>query len=558
MTLEINNTASAINLTKFLKSWDKVTFNGEVVESIPDNTAGTIEIENAVALDVYSSSNSFRSAFPYGDINSSLVSLSGDLDTSGMTDMSYMFHRCKALTSLDLSNFDTTNVTGMSYMFYESTALTSLDLSNFNTSNVTNMRYMFYECRALTSLDLSSFYTSNVTDMSYMFYGCEALSSLNVSSFDTSKVTDMNNMFYSCTALSSLDLSNFNTSKVTNMSSMFYNCSALTSLDLSNFNTSKVTNMSFMFYESTALTSLGLSNFNTNSIYSMGSMFELCGVLTSLNLNGQGVTLDTVQKISDEATKLTQPKTIYVSSHDKHEGLEYANITYDCGGCPVVGEPKVLTLEINNTESAIDLTKFLKSWNKVKFNGVVVESIPGNTAGTIEIENAIGLDVYDFANKFPTNITSVSGDLDLTSCTSLESMFEYCSELATADLSKWEIKADNTKGMFDRCRALVAPVFNPNVVIKPVRLQNMLSNCDKLNNLDLSMFDFSSAVYYADVFKYCYALKNITALGRDKASNNKLGDIIQKYAPNNVTVMVDSPAAHDGLSYSSVTWVYPS
>ena len=48
------------------------------------------------------------------------------------------------------------SITGMNYL---------------NTSEVTDMSYMFYECPGLTSLDLISFNTANVTDMSYMFSG---------------------------------------------------------------------------------------------------------------------------------------------------------------------------------------------------------------------------------------------------------------------------------------------------------------------------------------------------------------------------------------------------
>ena len=44
-------------------------------------------------------------------------------------------------------------------MFYGCRALHSLDLSNFDTSSVINMQYMFYECGELQSIDLSKFNT---------------------------------------------------------------------------------------------------------------------------------------------------------------------------------------------------------------------------------------------------------------------------------------------------------------------------------------------------------------------------------------------------------------
>ena len=150
-------------------------------------------------------------------------------NASKLTSINEMFNDCKALTSLDLSNFDTSKVTSMNCVFYNCNALTSLDLSHFNTSKVIDMGGMF-NYTVITSLDLSSFDTSNVTNMGTMFYYCKALTSLDLSNFDTSKVTYMIWMFNGCTALTSLDLSNFDTSKVTSMGSMFFNCTNLTTI----------------------------------------------------------------------------------------------------------------------------------------------------------------------------------------------------------------------------------------------------------------------------------------------------------------------------------------
>ncbi|MCR1912840.1 BspA family leucine-rich repeat surface protein [Enterococcus hirae] len=91
------------------------------------------------------------------------------LDTSNVTDMSYMFFGMSSVTSLDVSSFDTSNVTTMSYMFYGMSSVTGLDVSNFDTSNVTTMGYIFKGMGSVTSLDLSVFDTSNVTTMQDMF-----------------------------------------------------------------------------------------------------------------------------------------------------------------------------------------------------------------------------------------------------------------------------------------------------------------------------------------------------------------------------------------------------
>ena len=121
------------------------------------------------------------------------------LNTEQVTNMSYMFSDCSALTSLDLSNFNTAKVRDMSYMFYRCSTLSSLDLSNFNTAIVSDMSLMFGGCSVLSSLDLSNFYTKEVRDMSYMFSRCSALTTIYASDkFVTSKVQSGISMFSAC------------------------------------------------------------------------------------------------------------------------------------------------------------------------------------------------------------------------------------------------------------------------------------------------------------------------------------------------------------------------
>lgn len=143
-----------------------------------------------------------------------------DLDTSNVTDMSFMFSGCNSLTSLDLSGFDTTNVINMGSVFSYCSKLTNLDLSGFNTTNVTNMGSMFYECRSLTNLDISSFDTTNVTNMGSMFFVCELLTNLKLSNFNTKNVTNMSYMFDNCKSLTNLDMSSFDMINVVNTDSM--------------------------------------------------------------------------------------------------------------------------------------------------------------------------------------------------------------------------------------------------------------------------------------------------------------------------------------------------
>ena len=212
------------------------------------------------------------------------IRITGPLKVIGTA--SYMFAFFENLTEIrGLNQVDTSEVTNMSFMFFGCQNLSSLDLSNFNTTKATSMAEIFWNCKKLTNLNVSSFDTSKVNDMYDMFNGCENLEHLDLRGFNTNKVTNMSMMFAGCKKLSNVDLHSFDTSNVTIMSFMFSNCQSLTSLDLRNFNTAKVTDMSYMFPSTNSLTSLDLSNFDTGKVTDMRGMFRFSTNLKTLNIS---------------------------------------------------------------------------------------------------------------------------------------------------------------------------------------------------------------------------------------------------------------------------------
>ena len=89
-----------------------------------------------------------------------------DIDTSEITDMSYMFTYSKF--NGDISNWDVSNVKNMQEMFYNSKFTgENGDISNWDVSNVNNMKYMFGY--SYFNGDLSNWDVSNVQYMDYMF-----------------------------------------------------------------------------------------------------------------------------------------------------------------------------------------------------------------------------------------------------------------------------------------------------------------------------------------------------------------------------------------------------
>ena len=129
-----------------------------------------------------------------------------NLDTSQVSDMSYMFSHMNHLKTINLRHLDTSNVVRMSRMFLNVSSLKEIDVSNFNTEKVVNMLGMFTNMTSLTNLDLSNFTTKNVVFFQEMFLGMVNLTTLNLSFFDTSRGNFMSRTFENLPSLKKIQL----------------------------------------------------------------------------------------------------------------------------------------------------------------------------------------------------------------------------------------------------------------------------------------------------------------------------------------------------------------
>ena len=84
------------------------------------------------------------------------------------------FTDLRSLKSIEgFEHLNTTEVTDMSWMFAGCESLTAIDLSSFDTSKVTDMRGMFYSCESLTTIYCNSSWSDRLSDD--MFSGCNSL-----------------------------------------------------------------------------------------------------------------------------------------------------------------------------------------------------------------------------------------------------------------------------------------------------------------------------------------------------------------------------------------------
>ena len=216
-----------------------------------------------------------------------------NLNTSEVTDMSYMFFACAKLTALDLHSFDTQKVKNMFALFYGCSSLKNINVSSFNTSNVEKMGRMFCECKELPAVDVNNFNTSKVEDMFCMFARCEKLEELDLSHFDVSNVTSIAAMFTECRALKHLDISNFYTKKVEEYEDLFEACESLKEINVSSFDTRNATNIRAMFLSCISLEVIDISNFSTSNVSTMQKMFYDCRNLRTVYV-GKGWSTENV------------------------------------------------------------------------------------------------------------------------------------------------------------------------------------------------------------------------------------------------------------------------
>ena len=224
---------------------------------------------NNVSVNLSNAKDSIYSMFRFSYADS--INISNLEISSKVTDTKYMFADTKS-TSIDFvdnngnTKFDTSGVTNMTYMFSNSKNLTTINgLNKLNTSNLKDIGAMFYNCNSLTSIDLSDWDTSNINNV-------------------TARITnnDMTGLFEYCFKLSDLKLPRkFITAKVNNISGMFNN-TRLTSLDLSDWDTSKVYSMRHVFHNNTALERLNLVGWDASRVSDTGFMFANCTELTTL------------------------------------------------------------------------------------------------------------------------------------------------------------------------------------------------------------------------------------------------------------------------------------
>ena len=445
----------------------------------------------------------------------------------------------------DSSFANCTSITSTAYWF--STLMNVTDftgLDYLNTVNVTSMNSMFDNCIKVESLDVSSFDTRNVTNMGNMFSSCMKLKSLDVSKFDTRNVTNMYQMFIGCMNLTTLDVSHFDTRNVTSMYAMFRGCSSLTSLDVNNFDVSKVTSFWSMFHSCTNLTSIFCDNSWIKEYVDSNGMFSKCISLTN-----------------------------YAPSRDSnHNPIEYARpIAYGGYFTPtsekedpnVISEPYAVLSEDNTV-----LTFYYDDQKEIR-NGMSVGPFSkGEDIGWFSLDSKITTVVFDGSFAKCTSLTSTAYWFymcqKLTSITGIENlktnkvtdmswMFSNCNVLNNVDVSGFNTyNVTNMSNMFLGCYALANINVSNFITSNVTDMSSMFEGCRSLTDLDVDNFNTAKVTTMSHMFDHC---ESLTVLDLCSFNTSKLSDVSHMFSDskNLTTIYVKSNWIHDGGSFNDTS-----
>lgn len=244
----------------------------------------------------------------------------GDIDTSAITDMSYLFESSEREDFSGIEKWDTSRVTDMKNMFSYAKNFNH-NINDWNVSNVEDMESMF-ECSSFNQ-PLDKWDTSSVKIMDCMFMDAEQFNQ-DISKWNTNKVARMEAIFLRAKSFNQ-NLDDWNTWSLMNVARML-NFSALAynppkwyfeyqeaylkrwtdyyediesemedlqdepqykpkNLDelknlvankfihLGNIDTSAITDMSFLFDESSRTNFDGIEKWDTSNVTNMEDMF---------------------------------------------------------------------------------------------------------------------------------------------------------------------------------------------------------------------------------------------------------------------------------------------
>ncbi|MBO7597056.1 MAG: BspA family leucine-rich repeat surface protein, partial [Bacteroidales bacterium] len=468
--------------------------------------------------------------------------------TASVTKSVDMFYNCTALKGEKGTKFDSEKINATYARADGGTSapgyFTHVDYYPYALLEDGTLTFYYTESKPADALEYNTVYSpwqfnANITkvkfDDSYkhytptscakLFYGLFYLEEIEgLENLNTDEVTDMSSMFDLCLNLKTLDLSGFDTHRVDNFSNMFNVCTRLTTIYASD---------KFVI-GSSALTT-DMFSFNIRLIGSKGTVYNkdiIDGTYAKVDGGAQskgyfsekGVSLPSVSSI----VMKTLPQTTYSLSEIFTPAYGVVSVTFsgreaqdiDLEVCTLTsnydstkvgsydvtatfhGKSTTYTVEVVDQENAyctIDGDTLYAYYGKYKSGALLLsqlyQSLKENVQKIVIEPSFYDYTTTDFESMFSSypNVTMFDGlkNLNLSSVTSLASLFSFNTTLETLDLSSFDTKnVTDMSSMFAGCSSLktiyVGSKWSTASVTKSV---DMFYNCTALEGEKGTKFD---------------------------------------------------------------------
>ena len=416
--------------------------------------------------------------------------------------MSHMFLKTKS-NNIDLSSFDTKNVINMYSMFLNTENIHELDFSSFNTENVTNMSKMFGKKSysdidsSIEKLDLRYFDTSKVTDMSYMFESLSNAESINLTGFDFTNISNTSLSgrlgLNQLTLLKKLNLSKTKYKGDMTYAFSYYTSESLEEIDFSDVDTSEVTIMNDLFFGSKFLKKIDLSSFDTQNVTSMNYMFALCSNLESVEFGN--IDTSNVKDLTFMFTHCDNLKKVDLSKFDTSSLQDFSYLFSYCV----------------NLEEA-NLSNLVKP-NVIRYNNVFNEV---RNIKKLIIDNWEPID-SNAGNSVFSSMSSPTVDLYISMKnwklpSSFSMMYWRAYRVNRIDVSNWDLS--NTTSLYQLFKEWYDLIEINGIntwknTSNVTNISQMFSYCNRLNEIDLTGFDYSSVTNISYMFSDANIIKKI-------------------------------------------------
>ena len=436
--------------------------------------------------------------YMFSGLKDGITGLEG-LDTSHVTDMSYMFSKAGPTRTIDLSRWDTSRVADFQAMFSETDLDRFSGFEQFDTGSGTDFDFMFFDIErsATTSRDLSHWDMSSAKTLESMFrvhdrraqymegspgiYGITGMDqwhmstvtsiqamfqnespegyrpSMDLSHWDVSGVNDMSQAFMGLDMSDISGIGGWDVSHVKGMDETFRNTRG--TLDLSGWNTGSATNMQYMFADAQLDGFSGIDRLRTQSMKYMRGMFSGSSRSASSPIDLSGWDIGNVQDTSEMFNNVDMDAFPGVS--DWHGGgITYASRMFE--GAKATHDIDLSWMGASKMVTVIDMFHDMKGFDHVKgiesFDTSSVTYMNGMFRGT---DGSLPLDLSrwdtgkarSFNSVFESMSRPISGysRFNTGSATDFSHMFnDYKGGRLDEDLSGWDTgNVTDMRAMFD-------------------------------------------------------------------------------------------------------------